>query len=488
VISSHHHRDVRLGGAIVLLCLVALSLTLVSREPGPIGLLLVSGLLLLIPFLAAFFRGEFDPFEPVYLWAALYGYIYVFKPAGRIVSGAGFTYSAASLDKALAISIFGLLVFYVSYYSAAGRNLARHLPVMRGYMDARKLRGCGWFFVLLGAAGLWEYMSISGGWRVFWSKPHGFGGRIDLTTAYVYQLPEFMIAGFFILCQERFSRGLLRLRDIIVLFVASLGGVGIYSVIWGRRTFIAWVALTLPMLYYFGKRQRPRVTTLMAMGTVLFAIMLLVPIYRSYWHLGANFDEMLALNPTEVATVSALGQGDEFDTYLAEVGLVPDSIEYDYFFVYSDVFFHWIPRSIWKDKPAVLNRHFAEFLGKSRIGAGSAESILGDFWAQLGWIGVVIGMLASGILWRAFYEYYRGSPQNLLAHLLYAVALPNMFSYIAQAPWNAFWKWLPILLPSAVFAFWYARAKAPLRVATGRIGVYARRQEQQGDLVPTLPA
>src|SRR5258706_5745680 len=189
VTPGHHLRDVRLGGAIVLLCLLALSLTLVSREPWPIGLLFVSGMLLLIPFLVAFSTGKFDPFEPIYLWAALYGYMYVFKPFGRIASGWGFNYGGASLEKALVISIFGLLVFYIGYYSVGGSQLARHLPVMRGYMAARKLRRCGWFFIMLGAAGLWEYMSISGGWQVFWSKPHGFGGRADLTTAYVYQLP-----------------------------------------------------------------------------------------------------------------------------------------------------------------------------------------------------------------------------------------------------------------------------------------------------------
>ncbi len=428
-------------------------------------IILIFAIILAIPFALAFIKKNFDPFEPIYLWCILFGFLYLVKPAIQLIRGTSFRYGGNFLNEALIIAITGLLAFYLGYYSKIGKKIASWIPVIKSEISSKKLQIIAWIFIALGFLGLNQYIQISGGWQAFWSRPHGIAGQAHKTTAYLYQLPELMVIGFLLMCETIIHRKITErkktgAKGILTLIAAGLGGVGIYTIIWGSRTLYSWLIIAIIAIYFLKKRARPKLKATIGIIVLLYVVLSLVPVYRSFMYLGSSFEKFAKnFNPIRDLASPLQSDGDEFHVYLAEVALVPESIGYDYFNLYGRFFLHPIPRLIWPDKPAFLNSKWDEFLAKSGLGWGSAETMLGDFYAQLGILAVILGTFLSGIFWKTIYEYLRQNPTNRSVIIIYAVILPNMFTYLAQSAVIAFLKWLPYMAPATIIALFLAREK-----------------------------
>lgn len=459
---------VLIGGLSFLISIISKNLFLSDYW----GTFLIMGLFLLIiliPLILSLFEGKFDPFEPVYLWIIIYGYLYLAKPFVQIINNQAFSYGAynygnTNLNIALLLALLGLICFYIGYYGNFGKKISNYLPVITSEISSKKLTIIAWGFIIIGFLGLNHYIQISGGWKIFWSKPHGLGGLAIKSTAYIYELPELMVIGF-ILISEIFMHKIIiekkkiRLINIINLIFAAIGGVGIYTIIWGSRTYSSWIILAIVILYFLKKQSRPALKTSIMAIFMLFLILSFIPIYRQYMHLGSDLSKIAANIDFQKIINVAFNHNDEFNVYLAETTLVPDSVPYDYFNLYFRTLVHPIPRIIWPTKPAFLNSQWDDFLSKSGISWGSAESMLGDFYAQAGILGIIIGTFFSGILWKTFYQYLMKYSANRSVVLIYAVIFPNMFTYIAQSALIGFLKWAPYMVPSTIIALFLSRRK-----------------------------
>jgi len=439
---------------------VIVLLRLIDRNLDFVMLALCLGALLLAPVLIAAVRGAFFPLEAIYFCLPLYAYVYLVKPTVRLMSEDQFVSGEQDLTWAMSVAIVGLLAFYMGYYSKAGTKIADHVPAMADEVSSHRLRVLAWTFIAIGAVGLWAYMETSGGWREFWSKPHGLGGKTEHTTAYVYQLPELMIVGFFLIVYDAMTQPRLDAAAWGRILIASIGGIGVYTLLWSRRTFILWAMITVFILYFLRKRKFPNVMTLLLFATLVSAAVVVALAYRPYLHLGSSAEELASVDPLEHTLPTASQEGDEFDSFLAIVDLYPAYIPYDYFTIYARIPLHPIPRLLWPDKPPLFVSSWDAFLYQSRIGWGASESLLGDLYIQMGLLGVVIGMVAAGVLWRFFFAYLQKAPTSGFMQLFYAVAIGNVPTFVVQSAISAFWKWMPLIMPSVVFAYWVLRKKA----------------------------
>lgn len=424
--------------------------------PGVLGLLLALALLLLLPPVVAVVRGSFNPLEPLYFCLLAYGFLYVAKPAARLIRGDEFTYGEENFHWAVLVSIVGLVAFYIGYFCPLAPWVASYVPPMSRGIHHDRLCLCAWVFILVGAAGLWTYMEHSGGWQAFWSRPHGYGGKVGGMTAWIYQLPELMVVGFFLLLHDALRIGIRNPYQMARVAVASLGGVGVYAILWSRRTFLVWELITVFLMINLRRRRIPSTASFLILGCALLVVMGLALAYRPHLHLLANKDDFASVDPLKVTEDAFSNAGDEFDSFLAIVSLYPEPIDFDYFALYGRLTVHWIPRLVWPDKPAVFVTSWDRFLDASGIGGGSSESILGDLYIQMGVFGVIGGMLVSGALWRFFYAYLLNAPTSGIMQVFYAVAIGNFASYFAQGPPAAITKWAPFMLPSIVVAYWIA--------------------------------
>ncbi len=437
---------------------------ILNDEPLTILIMFLFALLLLTPLVIALYKKNVDVFEPIYLWLLMYGFLYLAKPIVQVINGYGFKYGGEYLNESLLLAMLGLICFYLGYYSNWGKKIAARLPIIKSEISSKKLFWIAWVFILLGFWGLNYYIQISGGWRVFWQKPHGLGGMAFKSTAYIYELPELMVIGFILIYEIFIHRKIIeekaiKIKNILGLVMAAIGGVGIYTIIWGSRTYSSWIIISAVVLYFLKKQTRPKLKTALIAIFAIFVLLSFIPIYRQYMHFGSNWSEISKdLNFRKISSV-AFNPKDEFSSYIAEIALVPESIPYDKFKLYIRTLAHPIPRIIWPSKPALFNSQWDDFLSKSGLEWGAAESMLGDFYAQLGILGVIIGTFFSGILWKTIYSYLKRAPENRSVALIYAVMLPNMFTYVAQSALIGFLKWAPYMVPSTILALILSRKK-----------------------------
>ena len=457
---TQRNNEIILAAMGLFAAFVIVLLRLVDRNSDFVMLAVCLGALLLAPVLVAAVRGVFFPLEAIYFWLPMYAYVYLVKPIVRLTSEDQFAAGEHDLNWAMSVAIVGLFAFYMGYYSKLGTNIADHVPAMTEEISSHRLRVLAWTFIAIGAVGLWAYMETSGGWREFWSKPHGMGGKTEHTTAYLYQLPELMIVGFFLIVYDAITQPRLDAAAWGRILFASIGGIGVYTLLWSRRTFILWAMITIFILYFLRKRKLPNVMTLLLFATLVFGAVVAALAYRPYLHLGSSVEDFASVNPLGHTVSTASQEGDEFDSFLAIVDLYPAYIPYDYFSIYARIPLHPIPRLLWPDKPPLFVSSWDAFLFQSGIGWGASESLLGDLYIQMGLLGVVIGMLFSGALWRFFFAYLQKGPSHGYMQLMYAVALGNMPTYVVQSAISAFWKWMPLIMPSVVFAYWVVRKKA----------------------------
>lgn len=444
------------------LSLTVLKSIIFSGSAFPIMVLF--GFVAFIPFFIALAKKTFNPFEPIYLWILIYCFLYLANPFIQILNGDAFAAGDKYLNTALLLAIIGLICFYTGYYSNLGKKIASRIPVIKNEIYSKKMFYIAWAFIAIGFLAFHYYVQISGGWLIFWQKPHGSGGLAAKTTAYIYQLPELMIIGF-ILIYEIFIHKIIvekkRLKaiNVVNLITAGIGGVGIYTILMGSRAYIFWLIITLIILYFLKKQSLPKPKTLLTLILLLFLIINAVPIYRSNIYIGSNFSKFINNISFKKIYINLFNPTNEFNSYLAEVTLVPDSIPYNYFSLYFKTLAHPIPRFIWPNKSTLLNPNWDDFLSKSGVGGGSAETMLGDFYSQLGILSIIIGTFLSGILWKIFYAYLKKTPTNRSVILIYAIILPNMLTYLAQSPLIAFLKWLPYMIPATIIALLLSRGK-----------------------------
>lgn len=453
---------------IALGVLVAVLSATFYQEPVLWGLFTLFALLLFAPIVATCAQERFHVVESLYFFLPLYAYLYFLKPLARVMQGELFLFGEERFEQAVRVAIFGLLIFYLGYYNRLGSILARRLPLLTKEVSPVRLRRFAWALIGIGAAALWGYMTHSGGWREFWSKPHGYGGNVEGLTAYLYQLPELMVSGFFLIVYDAVREERLRPSSLSRIAVASLGGCVVYAILWTRRTLISWELITIAALLFLKKGGRIGVTKILLAWGGLFIAINLALAYRPYLHLEVDPAEFAEVDFRD-STLNTLSKtGDEYDSFLSILSLYPTALDYDYFGIYARIFIHPIPRIIWPDKPPLFVSSWDDFLFRSGIQEGASESLLGDLFIQWGLTGIAIGMFFLGILWRMLFDYLLRAPRFGFTHLVYAVVLGNTPSLIMQSAVSAFWKWFPFIVPSIIAAYFWARENREAAPAENR--------------------
>src|SRR3989441_5105528 len=158
----------------------------------------------------------------------------------------------------------------MGYYLKAGTKMADFCPAMTDEVSSDRLRVLAWTFIAIGAVGLWAYMETSGGWREFWSKPHGLGGKTEHTTAYLYQLPELMVVGFFLIVYDAMTQPRIDSAAWARILFASIGGIRGYTPFWGPRHFILWTMITVFFLYFLTQKKISNIMTILLFVTLVF--------------------------------------------------------------------------------------------------------------------------------------------------------------------------------------------------------------------------
>jgi hypothetical protein len=164
---------------------------------GSTWILVGAGLLVaLVPVVPLLFGRRFDVFEPAYLFAVSYLVLFVIRPVFDLTQSAVPSIAGenprSGYDLALAIALAGALAFFVGYYAALGRSVARHIGHLSDELDRTALSAFTIVSLIAGLGLYAAFIAISGGLPALLSI---LSGRNETTVDLVNQPLGYLYSG-----------------------------------------------------------------------------------------------------------------------------------------------------------------------------------------------------------------------------------------------------------------------------------------------------
>lgn len=447
----------------------------------------VMTLLVAVPFWIAYrSRDQTWFWNPLTLFATVFAYYFVVGPLLSLWFQNTYAYGIDlrnMMGKAWLAGILGLGSIYAGFAIKAPPYQTK-LVKKAGPALRRQLWVC---FAILAGLGLlgFAYCAYLSGQSLIEVLLPFHRGAVDATAVE----REGLAAGNYVFLLINVFIPALSLLAVLTRFrprpqrILLVGGVAVIVVLFymsiGFRHRIVTLLLSLAATLYLLQRKRPSPAALLAGATGIVLLAGFIVLTRSYGRgldvtqiEGLSFMELLAGGFSDAGTFFTTGLViDAFPGTFAHIGLEPLWIALTI----------PVPRMLWPDKPYPVVLQYFEYLTGT---GGQAVPIVGEHYMMAGWIGVVVGGLIVGLIYRRFWEFYRANPRNPLVISIYAVAWALVFplvnrGYLAQTLMEFFFD----LLPLVVF-FLLCRKSMRATTASSR----TRASIASASVPPPLPA
>jgi hypothetical protein len=446
-------------------------------------LMVLLAILIPAPIVLRVAQGRFDPFEPISLLSLGLFVMFVLRPIANLQYDR-MTQRAIPLepgfDQALLAALVGTVALYGGYFASNGRRLAQRLRPIAATWDTTRAAGYGTGLLLLAVVLLAVFAVRSGGVAVLQQYLTG-RSEIDSqlyrgTTAYVSLGPQLAIPAALILIVTHSRRKNLVLLALGMIAVALAL---LLSAPRGDRIFVLALVLPLVALPYLRRDQRPR-----ALATLAFLLISLVLVSSI---LEFRDDERRSGSFIEVLAQSATSPGDQWkkltlgpDTLMfTNMALLPESDPTPYPGVtVTSMLAGPIPGTLWSEKPKPPDVYFYRSLfpqQAAKTDSGESLSMLGGFYYDMGYGGLILFAGLVGIFWRTLYEYLMAHRANSGVQLVYAACLPFVLILLRGTPTDSLGRAVFLVLPIIVGLWWSSRAH---RVRAGGTSLSPLPQEK----------
>jgi len=249
----------------------------------------------------------------------------------------------------------------------------------------------------------------------------------------------------------------------------------------GSRSRLIMFSMVILACYYLPRRRSPPLLLVVVLFFVLQVSVNFQKNYREqFTHLSFNLANVQTqelwhnILPEFLGGKSELGGADisaggEFNCALAVVRLVPETVSYNYGYGFLEVFTRLVPRAVWPEKryphlesvQGVLRT--AELSTTTVVTAQRQELLMGPAFAFTGhwyYVGGLVGLMVGGVLTGVLFRFIRGfldwSPQNHSVLITYPFLLSIGFSEAATTP--GIWIFsLPFVLLPFIFVVYFCR-------------------------------
>ena len=444
-------------------------------------ILLVTGLTFLVggAFFVAYRSKDKTLFwSPPTIFAAVFAYYFILGPLISLGFDQTSIYGIDLRDVMWKPWLAGFLGLSAIYGGFAIRFRRRRVALEQGMTPNTKVILRRSVFVLfgLGLVGFAYDVYVTGQPLTSLLLPIHSSGVADVAEVeregfaagnYLLLLIDVFIPALCVLCAATAE-----LPALIRLLVVGLPAlqVELFYSSWGYRHRIISVITSLAATQYLLRGKRPSPGFLILASSFMVLLAGAIVLTRSY---GAGLD-LRQLTGTKFSQVFMGGFSDSGTFFTT--ALVMDSFPTTFHFVGLNPV--WIaitlpiPRRLWPDKPLPEFLEQFEYLTGTR---GQAVPVVGEHYMMAGWIGVILGGLVIGLIYRRFWDFYRSNPGNPMVIAVYSVAWALCFpvvnrGYLAQTLMEFFFTLLPLAA-----LYWLARKS---------MTVHSRRYPK---LVPAVP-
>jgi hypothetical protein len=432
-------RTPRVGAATAFLTATLISLltaaVLAETQPS-LEALLIGGIAIacVAPIGVRVARRRFDIFEPIVVVSVALFVMYVLRPAAIVTSGEqpsfkGYDFGSTLVD-ALVVAFAGVVAIQIGYALPWGRDIARRFSGSPGRWDVQSavvLAG----LMAVTAIGLYAvFLSQSGGLRVLSEFVEGRSARQDSyfrnSSAYLYAAPQLLWPASLLLFAVGIAR---RRRGLVALSMVLLLPLAVFASGQGSRIVLLPLLLSPAVYFYLARNRRPRPLVLAIVGYLILTVG--IAYFRESRTAtedvsrAAEF-ERAVLHPTyEIDQLVSHGaDNDMFESLAVELRVVPEILPVSPIdFVYRTLA-KPIPSPVWAGKPVAPEERLTQTLYPTeQVRASTSAGFVGSLYLAGALPGVIIGMLAAGVLFRVPWEYARRFPSRGPPQLFLVISL-----------------------------------------------------------------
>lgn len=394
-----------------------------------VAIWLISVTLLLLPLHLerAVLGRSWDWFSPL-LYDLVFAYMGILRPLFIAFQGWETAWVhdspekvALLLIKTMLIGVIGRVALLIGYYNPLGLRLSKRIPELPGNWDPTRLRLVAVGTIAVALFAYWQMMSNVGGViaflnRLAYRRTLLAGRQYMLFATLLIPLAGWMMWAHHLQKKRRVSFPLFLFFAAVLLLMATLGG----------RGFVAEVVLIALGIFHYLKR-RVKLWELVLIGIVAAQFF---DVYEDIRQSTISGQLNLAVleQQDEAFIERVFNQSEGIDRTMVVIDGVPDRIPFQYFTTYTRIITNFIPRRIWPDKPGLTEASvYAPLFGmytEGKWGVYPAGTV-GDFYLQLGVIGVIIGLFIGGVWRRLLYEYLSQHQSNPGAVVFYMLALSS---------------------------------------------------------------
>jgi len=406
----------------------------------------ILGLLVFGPILQRILKHSFDLAEPGIWFALFYFTHFGFRAIYDLTFGSpvlGFGPESVNfglVNAALGVSIIGVLTFWAGYHAPFGKAFANSFGMLpRKWSRSRALQAAilctafGWslriFLIFYQAGGVRGWLAANK--YIELAQAQG--------TTYLSILSGLATVGlliFFILAR------VLRKCKYWLLFTVFLVPELAFRFVSGSRAQFIFLLLGLLICLYMISKQDYKTTMRYSrwVAALIILLIFLFPLF-SIIRGGIRDPEEILLrasnfwkNPVRILYLIG-GRQMGLDSLALVIDHVSRGEPYTLGSELNLVAVAWIPRKVWPDKPIIsVGKIFYEkfYPPIFHEGTSVALTLPGEFYWAFGFVGVIIGMLVIGILWRFLFEYLVRHKENLSNILVVSFMFPLFFILAEQ--------------------------------------------------------
>jgi hypothetical protein len=336
----------------------------------------------------------------------------------------------STFNKALFLAWVGITSFQIGIFSNFGRRLAANFPYPPAFNPNTAILS-GWLFSAFGSMLFALFINTQGGLEII---PYLLEGRQASNNELFLRSTGYFYNGILMWGPASlifFAVAIVYKRTHMFFpFVVTILPIILLYGYRGTRSQILPLVTAIPVFWYLYNRRRPNLKTIFIVGFIGLSLVGWLREVRNVESKNSTIERLTTISSSPITTIIDLltsADTEMFDALAVELLVIPETLAYMHGATVKDIFIRAVPRPLYPNKPLesndeIVNALWPEHYSISR--ASPSFSLIGVFFADSGFISVILGMYFLGVILSASWLWFQINSDSVMAQILYSMGFP----------------------------------------------------------------